>query len=704
MFPNTTRPLAKFITIIALLLYTHFSFSQTSNKAVTDAFLITRMAEKFHVQPRSFNDTFSVDFFNQFLKQLDQEKVYFNQDDISQLSAYKSSLDKQVKLKKDDFLKLITGIYIRRLQEADTMIDAITKKPFDFSTAEKFTVTEDTSYPVNLIAMHNKLYKKIKLDVLSALVDFNNETEEKNPVKQKKIIDSAQLVFQNKARSFYKRDISQVLQSPGGINNYVGNEYCTALAACYDPHTEFFPLTEKENFESQLGNERFRFGFAIKEGEDGGILIDALEPGSPAFKCGMLNKGDKFETLQWKDQKAIDVADADERELSSILSQSNHDELIITVKKPDGTLRTVTLVKEQDTNDDDDEGDKVKSFLLKGSNTFGYISLPAFYNNWEDDGKSNNGCANDVAKEILKLKKENISGLILDLRYNGGGSIQEAIELTGIFIDAGPVAQIKSRTEEKIYTLKDVNRGTIYDGPLLILVNGYSASASELVAGSLQNYNRALIVGSSTFGKATGQIVLPLDTTINLSAKNMNSQAGEFLKVTTEKLYRIDGSTAQFTGVKPDIYLPDFLAAKAERESDEPHALLPTNVDANKYYKPYAALKISALQSIAKSDVDSMKYFKQLQNYVREYKIKNALSDVSLSWKDALAQEKTNTVNSDFDTVDYAKKYSIQNNVYDLEKLKSGAASAKVNDAFIDFLSNDPYIKISYDLLIGMLN
>ena len=190
-----------------------------------------------------------------------------------------------------------------------------------------------------------------------------------------------------------------------------------------------------------MGNQQFRFGFAIKEDDDGGVIINGLEPGSPAFKCGMLNKGDKFQTLQWEGQNVIDVSDASAHELGEIFSQSNHDKIMITVKKADGTIRTVTLMKEQSDADDDT---KVKSFLLKGNKTFGYISLPAFYNNWEDENTGDNGCANDVAKEIIKLKKENITGLILDLRYNGGGSIQEAVELTGIFIDAGPVAQIKS--------------------------------------------------------------------------------------------------------------------------------------------------------------------------------------------------------------------------------------------------------------------
>ncbi len=653
------------------------------------------MVEKFHVQPRILNDSLSADFYTSLLNNLDGDRVYFNKEDVQQLAAYRYQLDDQVRQTKTDFLKLIANLYAVRLQQADTMIDAIATKPFNFSAAEKLTLEEDTTYPDGTVAMHNKLYKKIKLDVLNDMLDFYEGIPDENKAKQK--MDSAQTAIEKKTISAYKRNINSMMQLPGGLQQFIADEYCKALASCYDPHTEFFPLTEEENFESELGNQQFRFGFSVKEDNGGGILINELEPGSPAFKSGQLNKGDKFQTLQWENQNAIDVSDAGINELVQILSQSNHDKLTITVKKADGTLRTVTLMKEQAEASDDT---KVKSFLLKGSKTFGYISLPAFYNDWENENNGNNGCANDVAKEIIKLKKENITGLILDLRYNGGGSIQEAVELAGIFIDAGPVAQIKTTNQPKVITLKDVNRGTIFDGPLLILVNGYSASASELVAGSLQDYNRALIVGSSTFGKATGQIVLPLDASINKQTEDTSTmQADYYVKITTLKLYRINGTSAQFTGVKPDIELPDFLQADPQREADQPFALLPTTIEANKYYKPYPPLQLASLQSIAKQEADTIKYFKQLREYIAQYKAANVAGDVSLNWKDALSKAKKDSVSSTFEKNDYTATYSIKNNAYDLEKLKANASSNNLNDSFIQFLSHDPYIKISYDLL-----
>ena len=355
-------------------------FSQPLTKAASNAFLLTRMVEKNHIQPRTLNDSLSADFYTVLLNSLDDEHIYFNKEDISQLSAYRFKLDEEIKQKKTDFLKLIANLYAIRLQQADKMIDAIATKPLDFSAAEKFTLAEDTTYPDGTVAMNNKLYKKIKLDVLNGLLDFYDELSEKDRSKQR--IDSAQTAIAKKTISAHKRNIKSMMQSPGGLEQFIADEYCEALASCYDPHTEFFPLTEEENFESELGNEQFRFGFSVKEDNGGGVFINELEPGSPAFKSGQLNKGDKFQTLQWENQNAIDVSDAGVNELVQILSQSNHDKLTITVKKADGTLRTVTLMKEQAEADDDT---KVKSFLLKGNKTFGYISLPAFYNDWEDE-------------------------------------------------------------------------------------------------------------------------------------------------------------------------------------------------------------------------------------------------------------------------------------------------------------------------------
>jgi carboxyl-terminal processing protease len=390
------------------------------------------------------------------------------------------------------------------------------------------------------------------------------------------------------------------------------------------------------------------------------------------------------------------VADAEVEEIERTLAASGGNTVNITVKKADGTTRQVALHKERLEEQEDEEEDKVKSYILQGDRKIGYISLPAFYSDWEGT-LGINGCANDVAKEIIKLKKENIEGLMIDLRYNGGGSLQEAVELSGIFIDAGPVAQLKYKLEPKPETLKDAVRGTIYDGPLLLLVNGFSASASEMVAAVMQDYHRALIVGSPTYGKATAQIVLPLDTTINLENLNGKTVASSYIKLTTSRLFRVNGTTAQAHGVQPDIVLPDLTDAVPEREVNEKYALPPTTIDANKYYKPLAPLPVAAADAVAKKEMAASPYFSYVQRYIEYSKTANAKHDISLFIDEAWQRKKAKE-----QQLEALKEPKDDKAIYKVVKpaaQKQRAHDGELDDEWKVNLLTDAYVKIAYQVL-----
>ncbi len=685
-----------FGSILTVFIFT-CAYTQPLAKAAINAFIITRMAEKFHVQPKPVNDAFSGYVFEGVLKQLDEDKIFFTAGDIRDFDASRLHLDEEILQRKSIFLQLLASRYESRLREADTLIAGICKQPFNFLLTEKLSPAEDTAYPANAAAMRSKLGKLLKESALNALME-QKDLSVLTPAQQKKYTDSVEPVLRHKAQALFQRTISATLQSPGGVPQRVGDEYCKAIALCYDPHTEYFPASEKEDFDSELGADKLVFGFGLKEDEEEGVQIRDLRPGSPAFKSGQLNAGDKMISVQWAGRQPIDVSSAGIEEVSDILSESNHEEAIITVKKADGTLRQVKLAKEKMEMDDDES--KVKSFVLKGAKTIGYISLPAFYTDWQE-GSDEKGCANDVAKEIIKLKKENIDGLIVDIRYNGGGSMQEAVALSGIFIDAGPVEMIKDKGA-KVATLKDVNRGTIYDGPLLLMINGYSASASEMVAGTLQDYNRAVIMGSPSYGKATAQVVLPLDTTIALDKNSQNIHTDSYIKMTVSQLYRVSGKTAQATGVQPDILLPDVLEADPKRESDNPFALQPVIIEANKYYQPLTSLPITALQAEARREVQASPYFAKLSAYISKMKAERAATDVSLKLSDALQKqeaEKGDTLSQNTST---AASFTIDNNAFEKQRLEEDAKLAEMNTAWKAFLQKDAYLKIAYNLLAMM--
>lgn len=591
------------LAAIAIAVSPLLSEAQSYPQLANQAFTLVRMIEKYHVEPRPLDDHFSQDLLGEFLSLTDPDKIYFTATDVQTLrSSWNSSLDDEIHQKKTTFLNQFVNLYQLRLRNTDSMITAGCKaKPAPAVRAA--AKIADTGYAANLAAIGDKIRRSL------------GKGANCNSLHQQ---------------------VNKILQHPAGIITATGNLFCKAIALCYDPHTEFFPKSEKENFDSELGQQPFRFGFRIKETESG-IMIDNLEPGSPAYKSGQLNKGDKIVQVQWEGKQPVDVSAASIEELNEVLDMSNHDKMLLSVKKPDATVVQVPLIKEQLENGNDDDN-KVKSFILKGSRPVGYIYLPAFYEDWASDAGVK-GCANDVAKEIMKLKKENIEGLILDLRFNGGGSVQEAVELTGIFIDAGPVALIKTR-EAKPIQLNDINRGAVYNGPLVVLVNRMSASASEMVAGALQDYNRAIIAGTTTYGKATGQTVFPVDTTVTLENLE-NVQADSYVKITGSKLFRINGTTAQATGVVPSVILPDGLDGFVDREADEPFVLKSSRIEGNKYYRPYPALP-AIPASVTDTTSSAPPLFTIINN---QYEIPLLQSDVYLrqmndAFKDALVKDR----------------------------------------------------------------
>ena len=695
--PHLRKPLLIFIFQLLLL----FAHGQQIDKAVNNAFILTRMAEKFHVQPRPLDDGFSSDILTEFLKRLDANRVFFTTADIKGLSKFKFDIDDEVRNKQSTFLLAVLKTFGSRVSTVDSMIDSICKKPFDFFLPEKITVAEDTSYPADKIAMRTKLYKLLKSQALYVLTQ-NDDLIILDDAQQKTYVDSLEPAARRKARQIVKRSLNIISNEADGIEQSVGDEYCKAIAVCYDPHSEYFPLTEKEDFDSELGRQQMVFGFRCKEEEDGSVEIDNIKPGSPAFKSGQINNGDKILSVQWESRSPIDVSSGGLKQLYDVLDMSNHDKATFKIRKKDGTQRTVVLLKQE--MEEDDGQNKVKSFLLKGSKTIGFISLPSFYQDWDNENSGANGCANDVAKEILKLKRENIEGLIIDLRYNGGGSLEEAIELSGIFIDVGPVGLEKGR-DEKVYTLRDVNRGTIYDGPLVLLVNGYTASAAEVVAGTLQDYHRAVIAGTPTYGKATAQVVLPMDTTLNMKSEFRNMKADSYFKVTVSRLYRVNGTTAQANGVQPDILLPDVLEAHPQREANNDHVLVTVPIDGSKYFKPYPSMNLDNLKTFAEQTVNSSPDFQRVEKDIQIAKAEGQLKDVSLNLSDVVEEQKK-VVEREMDTATTEPStapYTVDNNSFEKEQLRVSNNLEEMNTQWIKFLKKDPYLRAAFNVLLLMI-
>lgn len=691
--------MSKYSSLPAIaLLCVNWLPAQQRNAYATDAFLIMRMVQKEHVQPKPMDEAFSVHFFDSFMESLDKDRMLFTAADMTRLLPYRTQMCNQVSMMRTDLLQKAISLFEQRLQRMDSLLKKLLQTPFQFSSAVYLRAAEDSVYPINAEAQEKKLMMQVKKEMLDYIIEQGELSKQMPPARLQKLTDSLEPIARKKIIHTYQRYIKQVTQGAAGINASVGNLYCEALAATFDPHTTYLPRTEKENFESEVGAHPMLFGFTLESGKEG-VLIKELKPGSAAFKSGQLNAGDRFMSLQWENKEPIDVSEAGIQEVSALLSQSNYGKLAITVKKADGILRRVELQKESmDTDGDDDN--RVKSFLLKEStHTIGYISLPAFYTDWDNLEHNIKGCANDIAKEILRLRKEGMNGLILDLRYNGGGSMQEAIELSGIFIDAGPVGQVKPR-EGKVYAVKDVNRGTIYDGPLVLLVNGASASASEMVAGTLQDYHRAVIIGTPTFGKATAQEIMPLDT---LAKSGVTSTASDqrFIKITTDKLYRVTGATAQGGGVMPDITLPDLSEVYIKREKDDPSALVVQPIDPNRFYTPYAGETLTGMVQRGRLLADTATWSRNLQKNLAL--LKSKLTE-KISWplqlQAALAERAA--MDAVYENLLWQKNqalYMVQNTAVEDQKLKLSPGLAETNQHWKTRLQQDKWVSTAFQVL-----
>jgi carboxyl-terminal processing protease len=493
------------------------------------------------------------------------------------------------------------------------------------------------------------------------------------------------------------------LSTPANFATVLEERYLNTIAWCYDPHTNYFNTKKKNEFEAATSASEFSCGLDLDENDKGDIVIEYLQPGSSAWRNGQLHKGDVLQSV-WINGVEKNVQDIEDDDLNDALNGPSSGAVEITVKSAAGEIKKVKLQKEKI---EDDEA-IVKSYVLHGKQNIGYINLPGFYSR-EDDAIENesdikfDGCANDVSKEIIKLKKDTIAGLILDLRDNGGGSMWEAIQLAGIFIDIGAVASVKDK-EGKQTSLKDPNRGTIYDGPMLVLINGASASASEFLSAALQDYKRAIIVGGTTYGKGSAQYVQPLDT----NAIDKNKTYEDFIKITASKFYRVSGSTTQWTGVMPDITLPDVYTNMEYKEKNSESALQPDNAKPA-LYKPLADLPINNLAQKSAERIKINAAFVQLTNFINWQKLQNGNKNISLQWT-GFSKEYNDVVKmykqfQNNGTNPNENKLMVTNNGFDWQRiLQSTSRSKEINKVHLDDIKDDGIIAEAYKILMDWNN
>jgi len=646
---------------------------------------IVETLNNFHIKPPVVNDAWSEWVFDEFIYLLDPGKRFFSTEDILRLHEYKTKIDDALKNNNCSLIDEANELFKKKLVESNLFILNVLKNPLNYSKDESLNAGIKKSSPTasKQSDLDNYWRSSLKLQSLLWMSRHSEDDLSKLSTEQFKELEaSARKSIQLKEQGA----INRLLNPTGGFEKAVEVSFLKAIAHSFDPHTEYFTPAQKEDFSKSLSTEGLSFGVELEEDQYGQIKISRLTPGGPAWATNELNQGDIVISITWGDQELINIEQYDLEELNRDFGSSDKNEVALTVKKSNNQIKTIQLTKEKIELD----ANVIRSLLLKGEKTIGYISLPGFYSEFED--QQSKGCADDMARELIKLKKEKIDGLILDLRFNGGGSLWEAISLAGIFIDVGALALIQE-TGKPVVTLKDLNRGTIYDGPLVIMVNGFSASASELVSAVLQDLNRAVVVGKQTYGKATGQVIIPIN-------KNSLEQSG-FLKVTNDRIYRVTGKSLQKRGVVPDITLPDFFDSLIEREMDFSNAIGADSVIKKVYFTPLPSLPIQELKTKSSQRLLSSNKFEQIIKVENVFTLPIPLELKEFDNYNHLVDDCMKSVQ---DREAGNNLYKVQLNHFDDPLLSIDSHRKEISEELLKEIQHSPYIDESYRILLDYIS
>lgn len=520
-----------------------------------------------HFSPQEVDDDFSEKVFDHFIENLDYSKRYFLKSDIETLSKYRKELDDELRASELEFFENAFSIYDGRFAEIKGYYEKILAKPFDFDKKEDFeTDDEKLEFVESKSELKDRWRKYLKSRVLGRieerLVDQAKAVEENDTTVKIKSFEKLEEEAREKELELHN-EWYESLEELERID-WVG-VYLNSITNVYDPHTQYFAPEKKEDFEISMTGQLQGIGAQLlQKGEY--VTITKIITGSACWKQGELEVGDKILAVQQGDdsgEEPVDLVGMSTRKAVNYIRGPKGTEVILSIQKMDGTKKVISIIRDVVEID----ATFAKSAVLgEGDDKIGYIRLPKFYVNFYDN--NNRDCAEDVRKEIEKLKKQNINGIVLDLRNNGGGSLQGVVDIVGLFIDEGPVVQVKA-PGRKPRVLRDDDKGVAYDGPLVVMVNQLSASASEIFAAAIQDYQRGIIIGSkSTFGKGTVQNVLDMDRAVNFTYNDVKPLGA--LKLTIQKYYRINGGTPQLKGVNPEIVMPDNYSyiKFGEREQD----------------------------------------------------------------------------------------------------------------------------------------
>ena len=666
---------------IGLCSFTVYQFGK--NQILID--MLMSSLNQAHYSPLKIDDDFSEKAFTLYLKRLDNNKKFLIQADVDALAKYRKSIDDEITNGTFDFYDLSNTLITKRIKEKENWSKEILEKPLDFKTDEDYEIDGDK---VKFVSTEGELKaewkKMLKYQVLSRLDDLltNQEKakEKKDSVFVEKSYDSLEV---DARRKTLKANIDWFKRLGKITSKDRFSTYVNTITGLYDPHTEYFAPKEKKKFDQSMSGQFEGIGARLQS-KEGIVKVSEIIVGSPSFKQGELKAGDEIHKVAQGKNEAVDITNMDMDDAIELIKGKKGSEVRLTVKKPDGSFKVIPIIRDVIEM----EETYAKSAVINNKKKIGYIYLPMFYADFTRNGAHR--CSADMRKEIEKLKAQGVEGIVIDLRDNGGGSLQEVVEMAGLFIPKGPVVQVKSKAGS-INVMEDKNSDVAWDGPLAIMVNHGSASASEILAAAIQDYKRGIIIGTQSFGKGTVQSFLDLDQYLLPQFDSIRPLGS--VKITMQKFYRINGGATQLKGVMPDVVLPDpyALLDLGEKDLDYP---MPWDEIAKATYIEYKTINYDKAKKASAERLKTSTAFKLIEAESKELKFKKDDTKYSLVLEKYRAEQKEmRTQNKKYDALKTdIKGFSAELTGVDRDAMKSDTIKINKEIKWTKNIQKDNYI------------
>ncbi len=612
------------------------------------------------------------------------------QTDAQQLNAFASHIDDE--LTRGHVVLVDAGMELlnERIRQVDKLIDPLLDQGFDLERKEYLEIEPKK---IDFAADQDELRERWRLALKMQVIDAYFNSLEAKAKQQPEILKNISPKFHKteleeairKVRTSSHRALDRLLKQTRQDHF---DRYFDAVARAFDPHSDYMAPTSKEDFDIQMSGSLEGIGALLRE-DEGLIKVIRIIPGSAAEKQGHLQAEDTILAVAEKDGDPVDISEMRIREAVGYIRGPKGTEVRLTVQKPDGTKLVIPIIRDVVQIDET----YVKSTVLKTdkNKNIGYLRIPSFYRDFTShaDGKENRNVTDDTINELIKLKKQHIKGLVLDLRNNGGGALTDAVKISGLFLPGGPVVQVKD-SQGSIRVLEDEDPKVVYDGPLIVLVNQFSASASEILAAALQDYHRAFIIGGAhTHGKGTVQAMLDMNKNLPLLHLQQYEDLGA-LKLTIQKFYRINGGSTQYKGVEPDLIVPSMLDYLESGEKYMDNSL-PWDQVQEVEYNPWRGVyfNVNKAQADGKMWAAGNALFKKVKEETDKAKARSEKTKIAVflegMWKDR-------------QDLDAARKDAVAAGLMQEEpdEEKTGPQKEKKLD---QILSSDPFVQISLYLM-----